>query len=90
MFAHPGSRYAKGEPAAFDRERAIFPAGFIAFVKATQPEVWQALEKLHGPATEAVIPDDLTTRPNPAFPSRNQELCPNLVPSASLCPVFML
>ncbi len=52
--------YAKGDPAAFDRERAIFPAEFIAFVKATQPEAWQALEKLHGTATEAVILDDLT------------------------------
>jgi type I restriction enzyme R subunit len=54
------SGYAKGDPAAFDRERAIFPAEFIAFVKVTQPEVWQALEKLHGTETEAVILDDLT------------------------------
>ncbi len=54
------SGYAKGDPAAFDRERAIFPAEFIAFVKATQPEIWQALEKLHGTETEAVILDDLT------------------------------
>ena len=54
------SSYAKGDPAAFDRERAIFPAGFIAFVRTTQPEVWQALEKLHGMETEAVILDDLT------------------------------
>jgi type I restriction enzyme R subunit len=52
--------YAKGDPAAFDRERAIFPAEFIAFVQTTQPEVWQALEKLHGTATEGVILDDLT------------------------------
>ena len=54
------SGYAKGDPAAFDRERAIFPEEFIDFVKATQPEVWQALEKLHGTETEAVVLDDLT------------------------------
>ena len=52
--------YAKGDPATFDRERSFFPVEFIAFVKATQPEVWQALEKLHGGETETVILDDLT------------------------------
>lgn len=52
--------YAKADPDNFDRERAIDPAVFIPFVKATQPEVWQALEKLHGSNTEAVILDDLT------------------------------
>jgi len=29
-------------------------------VKATQPEVWQALEELHGTETESVVLDDLT------------------------------
>ncbi|MBE7457167.1 MAG: type I restriction endonuclease subunit R [Planctomycetia bacterium] len=52
--------YAKADPDNFDRERAIDPTVFIPFVKATQPEVWQALEKLHGSNTEAVILDDLT------------------------------
>ena len=52
--------YAKGNPDIFDRERAIFPAEFIAFVQATQPLVWQSLEKLHGASTETVIFDDLT------------------------------
>jgi type I restriction enzyme R subunit len=54
------SGYAKGDPAGFDRERAIFPEEFIDFVKATQPEVWQALEKLHGAETGAVVLGDLT------------------------------
>jgi type I restriction enzyme R subunit len=52
--------YTKSDPTAFDRERAIFPSDFIAFVKATQPEVWQALEKLHGTETGTVVIDDLT------------------------------
>jgi type I restriction enzyme R subunit len=51
--------YAKGDPGSFDRDRAIFPGEFIAFVKATQPEVWQSLEKLHGAGTESVVLDDL-------------------------------
>jgi type I restriction enzyme, R subunit len=52
--------YQKGDPATFDRERAIFPADFVAFVKETQADIWQSLEKLHGPSTETVIVDDLT------------------------------
>lgn len=50
--------YAQGDPTTFDRERAVFPAEFVAFVRETQPEVWQALEKLHGTSTETVILDD--------------------------------
>jgi len=52
--------YRKADPESFDRERAIDPTVFIPFVKETQPEIWQALEKLHGTNTEAVILDDLT------------------------------
>lgn len=52
--------YAKANPENFDRERAIDPTVFIPFVKETQPETWQALEKLHGTSTEAVLMDDLT------------------------------
>lgn len=51
--------YALGDPATFDRERAIFPAEVLAFVQATQPQTWQALEKLHGPATGDVLLADL-------------------------------
>jgi type I restriction enzyme, R subunit len=51
--------YVRGNPATFDRERALDPTEFLAFVQATQPETWQALEKLHGPSTAAVLVDDL-------------------------------
>jgi type I restriction enzyme, R subunit len=51
--------YVKTEAEAFDRERGIDPAVFIAFVKETQPETWTALEKLHGPGTEPILLDDL-------------------------------
>jgi type I restriction enzyme R subunit len=52
--------YAKADRENFDRERAIDPTAFIPFVKETQPQTWQALEKLHGTNTEAVMLDDLT------------------------------
>src|SRR5439155_11472982 len=50
----------RGDPDSFDRDRAIDPTVLIPFVRDTQPETWQALEKLHGAATEAIILDDLT------------------------------
>jgi len=52
--------YATGDPATFDRERALFPGELLAFVQETQPETWEALERLHGASTEAVLLDDLT------------------------------
>ncbi len=49
------------EPAAgFDRERAIFPETVLAFIRATQPKEWKALEALHGDKTGAQILTDLT------------------------------
>jgi type I restriction enzyme R subunit len=48
------------EPAAgFDRERAIFPETVLAFIRATQPKEWKALEALHGDKTGAQILSDL-------------------------------
>ncbi|MDQ6720094.1 MAG: hypothetical protein M3003_04775, partial [Candidatus Dormibacteraeota bacterium] len=49
-----------GDPATFDRDRAIYPAEFVSFVRSTQPDIWQALEKLHGSSTETILLDDLT------------------------------
>ncbi len=51
--------YAKADPANFDRERALDPTAFILFVKETQPETWESLEKLHGSDTDGVGLDDL-------------------------------
>lgn len=51
--------YVKTDPKGFDRERAIDPAVFIDFVKETQPDTWNALEKLHGTSTPGVLVDDL-------------------------------
>jgi type I restriction enzyme R subunit len=46
-------------PLGYDRETAMFPGVFIAFVKATQSDTYEALAKLHGTGVDAVIIDDL-------------------------------
>lgn len=51
--------YAKADPDNFDRERAIDPTVLMPFLQETQPETWQALQKLHGAGTETVVLDDL-------------------------------
>jgi type I restriction enzyme R subunit len=51
--------YVRANPADYDRQRAIDPAVFLAFVQETQPATWESLEKLHGADTSAVLLDDL-------------------------------
>ncbi len=60
--------YAKGDnrdfdvavaPNGYDRARGLFPGVFVAFVKATQPQAWSALEKLHAGSTGDVLVDAL-------------------------------
>ena len=43
----------------FDRERAIFPATVLAFIRETQPKAWGKLEALHGDRTGEQILTDL-------------------------------
>ena len=43
----------------FDRERAIFPATVLAFIRETQPQEWGKLEALHGNRTGDQILTDL-------------------------------
>ncbi len=52
--------YAHANPADFDPQRAIDPTVFLAFVQETQSSTWEALEKLHGNATAAIVLDDLS------------------------------
>ena len=44
---------------AFDRQRAIFPAEALAFIRETQPNEWTRLERLHGDRTGDQILGDL-------------------------------
>ena len=46
--------YGPGDAALYDRARALFPLDLIAWVQATQPKAWEALEKSHGAAAEAM------------------------------------
>ena len=40
-----GWLYAEGDAAEYDRARALFPADVLAWVQATQPKAWDALDK---------------------------------------------
>jgi type I restriction enzyme R subunit len=51
--------WVKGDPAGYDRERAVAPADLFAFIQATQPELWQQLGKLHGAGMQAGLLDAL-------------------------------
>ena len=50
-----GWLYAAGDAAAYDRARALFPADVVAWVQATQPKSWEALEKNHGAQAGEVL-----------------------------------
>ena len=43
--------YTAVDGQGFDRERAIFPEEALAFIRATQPQIWSKLEALHGEQT---------------------------------------
>jgi type I restriction enzyme R subunit len=45
-------RYVKGKPSNYDREFAMDKGAVIAFIKDTQPDIWQSLCKRHGSEAE--------------------------------------
>lgn len=46
-------RYKKGNPADFDRTLAMDKGAVMAFIKDTQPDIWQGLCKRHGSESSA-------------------------------------
>jgi len=56
LAAH-GWLYDPNDCQAYDRQRALFPADVLAWVKQTQPKAWDGLTKSHGAAAEAVLMD---------------------------------
>lgn len=52
--------YAKGDPKGFDTATALFPDDVIAFIRASQPARWDALEAMLKDRTAATIIDSLT------------------------------
>ena len=57
LLMHGG--YAQGDANGFDAARGLFPADVLAFVQATQPTTWKALEQFHGANAGAQLLDDL-------------------------------
>jgi type I restriction enzyme R subunit len=54
-----GWLYAEGDAAGYDRARALFPADVLAWVKQTQPQAWEVLEKNHGSKAADTLLDRL-------------------------------
>ena len=47
--------YTKGDPVAFDPQRALWPTTLISFLRDSQPDAWAKLAKLHGAAIEGKV-----------------------------------
>ncbi len=47
--------WIKGDPAAFDRERALDPSQLFPFIEETQPKLWAELRALHGAHLESAF-----------------------------------
>jgi len=58
LAAH-GWLYDAAAAARHDRARGLFPEDLVAWVQATQPDAWAALEKTHGPAAATALADRL-------------------------------
>lgn len=44
--------YQKGDPRAFDREKALDVGAFLQFVRTSQPKAWARFEKIYGADSE--------------------------------------
>ena len=44
--------YQKGDPRAFDREKALDVGTFLRFVRTSQPKAWERFEKIYGADSE--------------------------------------
>jgi len=62
--ASNGWFYEAGDAQVYDRERALFAPDVLAWVKASQPKVWDALAKSHGLSAESVLFDRLRKQMN--------------------------
>lgn len=50
-----GWLYTEGGAAAYNRQRAIFPADVLAWLQNTQPQSWETLSKNHGAQADDVM-----------------------------------
>src|SRR5437763_17200138 len=47
--------WQQGNESEWDKERALFPKGVVAFLQATQPKLWDEMEALHGAGLESLL-----------------------------------
>lgn len=45
----------EGQTAHYDQQRALYPEDVVAWIQATQPDVWNKLVKLNGDTTQTVL-----------------------------------
>jgi type I restriction enzyme R subunit len=57
--AAAGWLYEPADAARYDRALALFPDDVIAWIKASQPQAWDAIEKSHGAAAPKVVAERL-------------------------------
>ena len=49
--------YQKGNPAAFNREKALDTGTFLSFIRTSQPKQWERFEKIYGTDSERQLID---------------------------------
>ncbi len=49
--------YEKGDPKAFDREKALDTATFLHFIQSSQPKQWERYQKIYGSDSERQLVD---------------------------------
>lgn len=47
--------YQKGDPSAFDRDKALDTGTFLSFIRTSQPKQWEKYEKIYGTNSEKKI-----------------------------------
>jgi type I restriction enzyme R subunit len=47
--------WQQGSVSAWDQERALFPGQIVAFIAATQPQLWEAMRGQHGAQLEPML-----------------------------------
>jgi len=57
--AAAGWLYDSSDAARYDRTQALFVDDVVAWIKASQPQAWDSLEKMHGSATPKVAAERL-------------------------------
>ena len=55
LLTHDG--YQKGNPTAFNREKALDTGTFLSFIRTSQPKQWEQFEKIYGADSERQLID---------------------------------